>query len=170
MISAFLAFHLFAIISWCIPLDTPLIVSFRSMVVPYMAWSGLFQKWDMFAPNPSMLNNYMTADITYADGHTATWSFPRMEELGLVQKYVKERYRKFANDNLRLDAFSVLWPDAARYIARVNKLQPSNPPVAIDLVRHWSVVPPPTFENGFMTGPWNHFRFFHYVVQPGDLQ
>ncbi len=138
------------------------------MIVPYMAWSGLFQKWDMFAPNPSMLNNYMTADITYADGHTATWSFPRMEELGLVDKYVKERYRKFANDNLRLDAFSVLWPDAARYIARVNKVQASNPPVAIDLIRHWSVVQPPGSVSA--TGPWNQFKFFHYAVQPGDLQ
>jgi hypothetical protein len=89
-----------------------------------------------------------------------------MENLGFFEKYVKERYRKYANDNLRLDSNSTLWPDAARYIARVNN-RPSNPPVSVDLVRYWSIVPPPGAEEG--PGPWNQYLFFRYTVAPGDL-
>ena len=90
-----------------------------------------------------------------------------MDQLGLFDKYTKERYRKFANENLRLDALAALWPDAARYIARLNKGQPSNPPVAVVLVRHWSIIQPP--DSSSEIGPWNHFKFFQYAVKPGDL-
>lgn len=168
-ISAFVAFHLFAIVSWCIPLDSPLTVRCRDLVRPYMVWVGLFQKWDMFAPDPSKLNNYVTAVVVYADGRASTWNFPRMAELGIFEKYRKERYRKFANDNLRLDGFAALWPDAARYIARVNN-HSNNPPVRVDLVRHWSLVPPPAANGSEQEAPWSHFTFFRYSVAPGDLQ
>ena len=168
-ISAFIVFHLFGILTWCVPSDTPLTVSLRSIAAPYVLWAGLFQKWDMFSPDPPKLNGYVTAEITYADGHTSVWSFPRMDQLGLFDKYTKERYRKFANENLRLDAFAPLWPDAARYIARLNKGQPSNPPVSVALVRHWSFVQPPSRDGSPENGPWNHFKFFQYPVKPGDL-
>jgi hypothetical protein len=166
VISAFIAFHLFAIVTWCIPLDTPLIAAWRAMLRPYVVWTGLFQKWDMFSPDPSKLNGYITAVVTYANGTTSVWGFPRMEELGSGEKYVKERYRKFANDNLRLDQYAQLWPDAARYIARQNN-HPSNPPVNVELVRNWSIVPPP---NSGSVETWNRYVFFRYGVAPGDLR
>jgi len=167
-ISAFLVFNLFAIISWCVPLQSPLIARCRQLAYPYLIYTGLFQKWDMFAPNPSSLNNYTGAVITYRDGETSLWNFPRMEDLGYIDKYFKERYRKYANDNLRLDENAAIWPDAARYIARVNQ-RPSNPPVSVALVRYWSVVPPPG-PQGARPAPWEHYTFFQYQVAPGDLQ
>jgi hypothetical protein len=122
----------------------------------------------MFAPNPSSLNCYVGAQIFYRDGHTSLWSFPRMEELGIIDKYFKERYRKYTNDNLRLDSDAAAWPDAARYVARVNN-SPANPPVAVNLVRYWSIVPPPTANGLYDAPPWQQYAFFHYQVAPGDL-
>jgi hypothetical protein len=168
-ISLFLAFNLFAIVSWCVPLDSPLIVRCRELAGPYLRLTGLFQKWDMFAPDPSKLNNYVGAVITYRDGTSSQWTFPRMEELGAWDRYLKERYRKYANDNLRLDGNAPIWPDAARYIARLNN-RPGNPPVEVGLVRYWQFVPPPPAEGDAPPGEWNQYMFFRYNVAPGDLQ
>jgi len=168
-ISAFIAFNLFAIIGWSVPMDSPLIDRCRRLVRPYLLYTGLFQKWDMFAPDPSKLNNYVAAVITYSDGTSSSWEFPRMENLGYIDKYFKERYRKYANDCLNLDMYSALWPDAARYIARLNT-RPSNPPVAVDLVRHWYIVQPPGPNGEEPAVPWNQYPFFRYIVNPGDLK
>jgi hypothetical protein len=169
-ITAFIAFNLFAIVSWCVPLESPLIARCRDLSLPYLRWTGLFQKWDMFAPDPSKLNNYVSAVILYRNGSSSLWSFPRMENLGLFEKYVKERYRKYANDNLRLDGYSAAWPDAARYIARASNNRPSNPPIAVALMRVWSVVPPPDPQGKEAAATWNQYAFFRYDVAPGDLR
>ncbi len=166
-LTLFIAFNLFGIISWCVPLDSPLIVRCRELAGPYLRFTGLFQKWDMFAPDPSKLNNYVGAVITYRDGTSSMWTFPRMEQLGPVDQYFKERYRKYANDNLRLDGNSAMWPDAARYIARQN-YRPSNPPIAVGLIRFWSFVPPPS-PGGPTSSDWSQYLFFRYTVAPGDL-
>ena len=169
-ITAFIAFNLFAIVSWCVPLDSPLIARCRDLSLPYLRWTGLFQKWDMFAPDPSKLNNFLSAVILYRDGTSSVWSFPRMENLGPFEKYLKERYRKYANDNLRLDGYAAAWPDAARYIARINNNRPSNPPMLVALIRVWSIVPPPSPNGEQPTADWNQYMFFRYTVAPGDLR
>ena len=158
-----------AALSWCVPLDSPLIARCREVARPYLLFTGLFQKWDMFAPDPSKLNNFVGAVITYRDGQRSLWTFPRMEHMGYIDKYFKERYRKYANDCLRLDAYSQLWPDAARYIARMNN-RPSNRPVAVDLVRYWSIIPPPTADGEEPPASWNQHTFFHSDVTPGDFE
>ena len=168
-ISAFLAFNLFAIVAWCAPLESPLLTRCRDLVRPYLVFTGLFQKWDMFAPDPSKLNNFVGAAVTYHDGKRSLWTFPRMENLGYTDKYFQERYRKYANDCLRLDMYSQLWPDAARYIARQNAGS-GNPPAAINLVRYWSIVPPPDSNWQEPAATWNQHTFFHYDVVPGDLE
>jgi hypothetical protein len=168
-ISGFLIFNLFAIVTWCVPLDSPLIARCRELGRPYLVFTGLFQKWDMFAPDPSKTNNFVGAHITYRSGATSLWTFPRMENLGYTDKYIKERYRKYANDCLRLDGYSALWPDAARFIARVNN-RPSDPPTGVALVRYWSFVPPPEPNGEDSPGPWNQYIFYRYNVTPGDLK
>ena len=168
LISAFLLFHLVAITFWCIPLDTALIQAFRGAIRPYILWSGLFQAWDMFAPNPMGLNTYLEAVITFRDGKTRTWTFPRMENLPIAQRYSKERYRKFA-EYLRLDKFSALWPDCARSVARLNN-DPGDPPVQVSLVRNWSEIPPEAADGSYHPGLWFRYVFFHLPVQPSDLR
>ena len=89
-----------------------------------------------------------------------------MQELGYVERYVKERYRKWANERLRANINSKLWPDAARYIAR-SYADDANPPRMIRLVRTWSEISPP----GKPAAPerWHREVFYSYILMPGDL-
>ena len=93
-----------------------------------------------------------------------------MHLLSLTERYAKERYRKFGNERLRLDANSALWPDAARYIARLYNTDPANPPVSVQLVRHWSMVPPPSQNRTAEPQPISHYAYFTYPVTQEDLR
>jgi hypothetical protein len=166
-INAFLLFHILAISSWALPLNNPLISSFRQLVRPYFIWSGLFQSWDMFSPDPKRVNSYLEAIVIYKDGSSALWSFPRMELLGSGERYAKERYRKF-EENLQNDQYSGLRPDAARYIARLNNHESSQPKTILLVVR-WSEIIPRS-DDTYDRGPWNSNIFFTYDVQPEDLK
>jgi hypothetical protein len=166
-INAFLIFHLLAISCWCIPFSSPLVLAFRSVVRPYFVWSGLFQSWDMFSPNPKSQNSYLEAVIIYQDGSTQLWSFPRMEFLSLTERYFKERYRKY-EESLQHGENADLRPDAARYIARLNSA-PSNPVQKVMLVARWSQIIPRT-NNAYDRGPWEANVFFTYAVKPEDLK
>ena len=168
-ISAFLLFHLVAIASWSLPINSLLNDRFRAVIRPYIVWSGLFQAWDMFAPDPAKLNSYVQAEVWFRDGSVRLWSIPRMNELGYFDRYFKERYRKYATEYLRMDSHSALWPDAARYVARLHR-DPSNPPTAVRLNRSWSEINPPGPGGRYQPGPWGHFTYFTYLVKPGDLQ
>jgi hypothetical protein len=166
-VNAFLVFHLLAITCWAIPLDSPLLAAFRTAVRPYFLWSGLFQSWNAFAPAPKALNSYVEAVVIYKDGRILNWKFPRMEHLSLAERYYKERYRKFV-ENLKEDSNVALWPDAARYVARLNN-DPSNPPEIIMLIRHWSDIVPPG--SGPPASQPQHVQiFYEYKVKPQDLQ
>src|ERR1700741_918196 len=131
-INVFLLFHILAISCWALPLNNPLISSFRKLVRPYFIWSGLFQSWDMFSPDPKRVNSYLEAIVIYKDGSSELWSFPRMELLSSNELYVKARYRKF-EENLQNDQYSGLRPDAARSLARLNNRK-SSPPQSTMLV------------------------------------
>jgi hypothetical protein len=166
-INAFLIFHLIAIPCWCLPFDNPLVGAVRAVVRPYFLWSGLFQTWDMFSPVPETTNSYMEAIIIYKDGQTQTWSFPRMELLTLTDRYSKERYRKFVEVVLD-DKNSALWPDVARYVARLPGIREKSPQNILLLVRWSTMVPQP---DGTITRtPLDEHVFYRYKVTPEDLQ
>lgn len=166
-INVFLAFHLLAITCWCVPIDSPLIPLFRNLVRPYFLWAGLFQSWDMFAPVPKGANTYIEATLVYKDGSRKTWTFPRMEQLSLTERYFKERYRKFA-EYLQRDDTDDLLPDAARYIARSNS-SPGNPVKTVILIQKLSfIVPRP--DGAYVPEPWEQHILPAYGVQPQDLK
>ena len=167
VISAFLAFHLVAITCWAVPLDTPLLLAIRNAVRPYFLWSGLFQAWNAFAPAPKAINSWVEAIVIYQDGRVATWKFPRMDQLSLSERYYRERYRKFI-ENLKEDSSVALWPDASRYIARLNNHAPSNPPEIVMLIRHWTDISPGASASSTQA---SHVQiFYEYKVQPQDLR
>jgi hypothetical protein len=166
----FIVFHLAAFCAWCLPIQSLIVSNFKARIKWYMLASGLFQNWDMFAPDPLRLNLRVDAEITFRDGQTRTWEFPRMDALGFVDRYFKERYRKYATEYLRADnGNEALRPDAARYIARLNN-QPSNPPVTVTLYRSWSQIQPARPDGSYQFDPWTRVSFFKYTVTPGDLQ
>ena len=108
----------------------------------YLLFTGFWQYWDMFSPNPSSTDFYGTAEITYKDGHEKLYTFPRMFTMGISEKYVSERYRKFY-ERAHLEETSWLWPTFAQRIALINYSDPNNPPVQVVLTRHWMPIAPP---------------------------
>ena len=161
-------FHLIAITVWAFPIDTPLTIKMRNAVSPYMLWSGLFQRWNMFAPEPVKIDVYFQAEVTLHDGEKRTWTFPRVENLGYARRYAKERHRKY-EEYLRQDAYAGLWPDAARHVARAFA-NPLNPPVLVLLVRNFSQVQPPVPGGAVRRSPWTRAPFYLYVVKSEDLK
>jgi hypothetical protein len=163
-ISGFVLSHLIAITCWSVPLSSPLIIAVRTLVRPYMLWSGLFQSWDTFAPAPKSVNAYVKGVVITRDLHVRVWIFPRMEQLGFLERYYKERYRKFA-ENLPEEKNSALWPDVARHLARFYN-NPTDPPTQVLLVQYRSDIVPGA-EGARSLDPK---IFFEYHVQPRDLK
>jgi hypothetical protein len=169
VVNLFIVFHVAAFLAWCLPIQSLIVTNFKERIKSYMLASSLFQSWDMFAPDPLRLNLRVDAEITFRDGETRTWYFPRMDELGFVDRYFKERYRKYATEYLRADGYEALRPDAARYVARLHN-QPENPPVTVTLYRSWSQMQRPAPDGSYRADPWTRVSFFTYTVTPGDLQ
>ena len=182
-ISIFILVHLYIIVTWGLPGSR-----FRTAVIQpvqdYVINTGLWHSWDMFSPEPLAVNFHLEAEITYADGARGIWEFPRMEKLGLWERFQKERYRKW-RERVRQDSYSPVWADTARYIARLHN-NPVNPPRRIVLIRHWEPISPPIMDvnttnialsrfRDYQPFPteWPmrfQFRFMHYEVTPKDLE
>ena len=90
---------------------------------------------------PLAINFNLKAEITYQNGFVRTWTFPRMEKLGYWERFQKERYRKW-RERVRMDMYSMVWDDTARYVARLNDT-PTNHPVQVSLIREWQPIPMP---------------------------
>jgi hypothetical protein len=132
-ISIFILFHLIAITCWAVPTNFPPIRGVKEFVRPYMLWTGLFQSWDFFAPNPRPVNTYIKAVVITHNSHVHVWAFPRMEQLSFGERYRKERYRKFAEVLLGPQS-AALSPDAANHIARFFNNQ-ADPPDKVMLIQ-----------------------------------
>lgn len=166
-INVFLMFHVLTLTSWAIPFANPLTALARNAVRPYFLWVGLFQSWEMFSPLPKSSNIYVEAIVLYEDGDTRNWAFPRMELLNVKDRYFKERYRKFV-ENLNDDACAALWPDVARFIARVNNNR-AVPVKMVFLVRRWSAIL--LLEDGsYLAAPWDAHLFYAQTISAGALE
>lgn len=176
-INVFLLVHLYIMAVWGLPGS-----AFRNLlakpVEKYVIYWGLWHSWDMFSPDPLALNFLVDAQITYQDGSTKIWEFPRMEKLSLARRFQKERYRKW-RERVRQDSYAGVWDDTARFIARLNDT-PTNHPVQVVLIRKWDPIPPPTVTPGtyypddFQPIPDHYdlrysYRFKFYDVRPEDL-
>lgn len=115
-ISIFILFNLIAITSWAVPLNVPPLREIKELVRPYLLWTGLFQSWDFFAPNPRPVNSYIEAAAITQNRHMRVFDFPRMDQLSYGERYREERYRKFA-EVLCDSQYAALWPDVAKHVA-----------------------------------------------------
>jgi hypothetical protein len=140
-VNGFICLNLIAVGSWLAP-DTWLL---RYRVVqlfePYLAFFHLHQAWTMFCPVVPMVNYYIGATVRMADGSLRTWTFPRMQQYNLFERYEKERYRKWV-ENLCQEPNELLRADAAYYVARRFNT-PGNPPVEVWLTEYWADIPAP---------------------------
>ncbi|MBS1708646.1 MAG: hypothetical protein JSS65_07990 [Armatimonadetes bacterium] len=131
----------------------------------YMMVTGLWQWWDMFAPNPADIDVYIDAEMEYADGTVAIHKYPRMYELPIPMKYFKERYRKY-RERLSDDSYSWKWSHTAQRLALENYRATGKEPVRVRLWRHWMQVAPigqpqPSEYSGYM--------FWDYQVDHNKL-
>lgn len=165
-ISIFILFHLIAITCWAVPSQFPPVRAIKELVRPYMLWSGLFQSWDMFAPNPRPVNSYIKAVVITQNHHIHVWTFPRMEELSLSERYRKERYRKFT-DVLPEQVNAALWPDVASHLARYFDSQ-ADPSEHVTLVQFSTDIKPGADES-FDPVP-KPTVFYEDYVQPENLK
>ena len=132
-ISIFILFNMIAILSWAIPLNVVPLPQIKEIVRPYLLWTGLFQSWDFFAPNPRPVNSYIQAVAVTQEHHMRVFNFPRMEQLSYGKRYREERYRKFA-EVLCDSRYAALWPDVARHVASLLD-SPTDPPQMVILMK-----------------------------------
>jgi hypothetical protein len=140
LILMFLAWHFSGVLLWLSP-DGPLKQNLIAPYIGYLNFFGMWQGWSVFE-HPRTYNEYLTALVKFKDGSEKIWEFPRMEKMSITEKMFKEGFRRWTNDCVSDVNDSYLWPDATRYIARLNAL-PGNPTVSVAIVRHWIWIDPP---------------------------
>lgn len=147
LITGFILFNILGMMRVHLPFDNGLVRSLYRPVDPYLSFFSIYQSWNMFAPDPSRSQAYISAEVEFDDGSKDTYVFPRASEMGLIQKYVNgERYRVIT-DNIRNDNNGFMWQDTAKFALR--KLRDRNfhkVPMRVDLVRHWDDIPDVTKE------------------------
>jgi hypothetical protein len=165
-VSIFILFHLIAITCWAVPVNFSAVRELREIIRPYMLWTGLYQSWDMFAPNPKSIDAYIKAVVFTQDRHMKVWAFPRMEELSFRERYPKERYRKFA-EMLPDQKNEALWPGVAAHVARLFN-NPIDPPDKVVLIEFRADIKPGADESSAPVPEPN--VFYEGYLEPGDLR
>lgn len=149
-----LFFHVCAVISWTLPepsaqvvakkvppqlMDYPMIINQEfvkfSFFQTYVLGLGFWQSWDMFSPNPSNRDVWGSAIIEYQDGSERHVNYPRVKTYGYLEKYEKERFRKYW-ERVNLDRWSYLREPVCMWMARTHWTDPNNPPVKVRLYMH----------------------------------
>lgn len=101
----------------------------------YMRTTGLWQFWDMFAPNPMRDDLWLDSVVQFQDGTEAVQPYPRMAELGLVDKYFQERFRKYADRFYRSTSNGKRAAFGQR-MAYLAAKDPRNLPVSVSIRLH----------------------------------
>ncbi len=137
---------------------------------PVILYTGLWQNFILFAPDPPKSNIDLRATISKRNGEIERWQFPRMDKLNIFDRIEKERYRSFGSDYVNFN--EVLRPDLARFIARLYRDSSNdNSPQIVTLERYWADIPPPNVGiNKPSPSHDNHCTIFTYQVKPSDLQ
>ncbi len=160
-VKALWVFHVVMISLWSLPHAPPAVLAGRSTGTPvdmalklsdkgvregplkyYLMSTGLWQYWDMFAPDPLRLDYYVDAVVRYEDGTLREAKFPRLADMPVLSRYAKERYRKYI-ERVQGDEAYFLQPELAQWIALQNFDDPKNPPVGVNIRRHSRRIPAP---------------------------
>lgn len=141
-VSLLIVWHLFALLIWLLPGNTPIVQACVGPVRRYLTATATAQSWNMFSPNPDKMDVYLEARVTFADGSVRPYVFPRMATMGYAARYREERWRKFVEVATH-GVQPAVWAALARDAARVSDRDPSNRPVSVGLLRHWREIPPP---------------------------
>ena len=157
-------FYLVAAFFWSMPEGFPLKTQIVAPATGIFRWAGLWQNWSMFAPNPLIHDVYLSVRATYVDGDEQVSILSKMPDYSYFRRYAHERWRKWANDNLRLDSNSFLWPNAAKFLAKKMDSKEKNPLIKLEILDHWREVGIPTDTNRSPTpGQWKERVLYTYT-------
>lgn len=185
-VKLFVIFIMFSITVWSLPNPAPAIskgtrqpsgsdwilfwnqkyLKSNTFISDFLLCTGLWQSWDMFSPNPSNLNIWADEVVYFADGTSKRHQYPRIQLLSIPEKYLKERYRKFL-ERANGDDNAYLWPTFAQRIALEEYKNPKNPPVRIELWRHFYFVEPPS---KVTKEEYKDYKYFTYEVDQNILK
>jgi hypothetical protein len=141
VISAFVLFHLAALVVWTNP---PCLIKdrcapiFRYYVLPL----GLWQWWAIFAPDPLKDTLYLNVEVIDAKGLRHLYEFPRIGDMPWWQKLGHYRDPKFAA-NMPVDEYAKLRVFTARHAVRQLGLNQDAFPLTASLYYEVLETPPP---------------------------
>ena len=165
--SVLVCVYIFAIFSWTMPADNfPGKSTVDSVFRGPLLYFGLWQGWDMFAPNPRAEDIVVDVAFTNRDGSSHTWNLTQMNEMGFFDRWQRERWRKYFNDHLRLDSERNLWQPFADYAVRYLRTQGQDP-VKMEFTRWWRpTVRPvsPDLRADRNKSPWNRYTFYRWSL------
>lgn len=132
----------------------------------YLLSTGLWQGWDMFAPNPADTDVYVQATVTFKDGTDTTFTMHRIKDLPIFQKFVDERFRKY-REHLSNDTDRWKWPQTAYRFALIAKNKTGKEPDKVVLTRLWQPIQPPGKET---PETYNSYDFYTTFIDSGQMK
>src|SRR5262245_28903156 len=75
IVNVFIVSYIVAVFFWSLPFDGGLKSSVNRRTAPYVLFTGLWQSWDMFSPDPKNIQVKMDATVTMRDGTSRKWVF-----------------------------------------------------------------------------------------------
>jgi len=142
LVSVCATMYFLAVIIWLLPSSRFRDLLATNLIRPVFNQTGLWQGFAVYCPNPRQKNVHVSALVTFADGSTALWDFPRLERMPVLERAQKERIRKVSTDYVFWSDYKWLCPDTCKYIAR-QYAHDGKIPVTVTLLGHWSLIPPP---------------------------
>jgi hypothetical protein len=151
-VSAFVLFHLSALMMWTMPfcaIKAQLQYPYRYYVLPL----GLWQWWAIFAPDPMKSSMTLNAEVVDAKGMRYTYEFTRLADLAWWQKFPRYRNCKFTA-NMLVDEYKTHRTFTARHVVRQLGLGEEAFPLWVGLYVELKDAPPPgTGESDPMATP-----------------
>ena len=141
VISAFVIFHLSALMIWTMP-NCAIKSQFLSPYRYYMLPLGLWQWWAIFAPDPIKNSLTLHAEVVDCKGMRYIHDFTRLVDLPWWQKIPRYRNCKFAA-NMAVDEYRAYREFSARHAVRQVGLDTAAFPVWVSLYFEMANTPPP---------------------------
>jgi hypothetical protein len=145
VISAFVIFHLSALVMWTIP-QCAIKARCQSPYYYYVLPLGLWQWWAIFAPDPIRNTMVLDAEVVDAHGMRHTFEFPRLGDLTWWQRFPRYRNCKFTA-NMMIEEYKVHRTFTARHavreLAKQHSLGEESFPLWVSLYLEVKDSPPP---------------------------
>ncbi len=158
-----IAAYLFIAFSWNLPDSCSLRRAVNCWRGPIL-YCGLWHGWNMFAPEPLMVNRRLSARIHLIDGSVVEWRAKNLATMKWWHAFLEVRDRKW-QDNLMSDKMEYLRPSLTEYLAK-QLLDEGLTATKIELVVERRLVPPPDIEVSVLGNFERKVIFTYQVPQP----